>query len=263
MKILNEDLRLDTFFEKLRQAPKRALLLDYDGTLAPFRVERDEAMLYPGVRELLNTLIASKQLRVVIISGRAIRDLIPLLRMKQLPEIWGSHGWERLLPDGRHLAPDLSEPVRQVLAQVPDWIEAEGLQPHYEAKPAGFALHWRGTDESIAREIREKTLRKWVNASDDSGLMTKEFDGGIELRAVGRDKGDAVRTIISEMGEDTIIAYLGDDLTDEDAFRALKGNGLPVLVRPEFRPTIASLWLQPPDDLIEFLKSWTTIYRGN
>jgi trehalose 6-phosphate phosphatase len=122
MKILNEDIHLDTFFEKLRHASSRALLLDYDGTLAPFRVERNKATLYPGVQELLSALIDAKQLRVIIISGRAIDDLIPLLRLKQLPEIWGSHGWERLLPDGRYVAPDLSESIRRILAQVPDWI---------------------------------------------------------------------------------------------------------------------------------------------
>ena len=169
MKILNEDTHLDTFFDKLRYSSNRALLLDYDGTLAPFRAERDEATPYPGVRELLNALIDIKQLRVILISGRAIDDLTPLLRLKRLPEIWGSHGWERLLPDGRHLAPDLTEPARRLLAQVPDWIQAEGLQSRYEPKPAGFALHWRGTNESIAREIREKTLQKCGRGPDRSG----------------------------------------------------------------------------------------------
>ena len=262
MKILNEDTHLDTFFDKLRYSSNRALLLDYDGTLAPFRAERDEATPYPGVRELLNALIDIKQLRVILISGRAIDDLTPLLRLKRLPEIWGSHGWERLLPDGRHLAPDLTEPARRLLAQVPDWIQAEGLQSRYEPKPAGFALHWRGTNESIAREIREKTLQKWASFPEDSGLVAKEFDGGIELRAAGKDKGDAVRTILSEMGEGAIVAYLGDDATDEDAFRELQGKGLAVLVRPEFRSTAADVWLQPPEDLIEFLKNWVTICRG-
>jgi trehalose 6-phosphate phosphatase len=124
-------------------------------------------------------------------------------------------------------------------------------------------LHWRGSSESIVREIREKTLQKWLSLSESSGLIAKEFDGGIELRAAGKDKGDAVRTVISEMSEEAVMAYLGDDLTDEDAFREMKGKGLAVLVRPEFRSTAADLWLQPPDDLIEFLKNWTTICRGN
>lgn len=52
------------------------------------------------------------------------------------------------------------------------------------------------------------------------------------------------------------IAYLGDDLTDEDAFQALDTRGLRVLVRDALRPTAADIWLQPPDELLDFLRSW-------
>ena len=63
----------------------------------------------------------------------------------------------------------------------------------------------------------------------------REFDGGIELRAASRNKGDAVRTILSELEPDTPVAYLGDDETDEDAFLALSERGLRVLVRRDWR----------------------------
>jgi trehalose-6-phosphatase len=62
-----------------------------------------------------------------------------------------------------------------------------------------------------------------------------EFDGGIEMRMPGRDKGDAVRTILDEIGPEAPVAYLGDDATDERAFLALGTRGLSVLVRPESR----------------------------
>src|SRR5919205_3819309 len=97
---------LDPFFAVVRRAEKRALLLDYDGTLAPFRVERDEAVPYPGIREILPSLVDAGDTRVVVISGRRAHDLPPLLKLEWLPEIWGTHGWERLLPDGIYeLAP--------------------------------------------------------------------------------------------------------------------------------------------------------------
>jgi trehalose-6-phosphatase len=53
-----------------------------------------------------------------------------------------------------------------------------------------------------------------------------------------------------------MIAYLGDDLTDEDAFKALKGKGLSVLVRDTQRDTLADCWLTPPDELLDFLHHW-------
>ncbi len=64
---------------------------------------------------------------------------------------------------------------------------------------------------------------------------------------------------MSEEPRETVFAYLGDDRTDEDAFCALQGRGLNVLVRRERRPTAADLWLEPPEDLLWFLRHWLDI----
>src|SRR5438270_891959 len=83
-----------------------------------------------------------------------------------------------------------------------------------------------------------------------------------DSRMPGRDKGDAMRAILMETNPDAAVAYLGDDQTDEDAFRALKGRGLTALVRPESRPTAADIWLQPPQELIEFFDDWLHAVGG-
>ncbi|NIP26121.1 MAG: trehalose-phosphatase, partial [Phycisphaerae bacterium] len=75
----------------------------------------------------------------------------------------------------------------------------------------------------------------------------------LELRVPGRDKGDAVGTILAEMNQDAVTAYLGDDLTDEDAFKAIKGKGIGILVREELRSTAADVWIRPPEELLTFL----------
>jgi trehalose-phosphatase len=74
------------------------LLLDYDGTLAPFRVERDEAVPYAGVREAVRELLGAAHTRVVVVSGRTVTNLRPLLGVEPPPELWGTHGWERMEP---------------------------------------------------------------------------------------------------------------------------------------------------------------------
>ena len=99
-------------------------------------------------------------------------------------------------------------------------------------------------------------MQKWSPIAKQASLELHSFDGGIELRVPGRDKGYAVKTIISKLDRDVVAAYLGDDLTDEDAFNAIKGVGLGVLVRPDYRPTSASIWLKPPDELLDFLRRW-------
>jgi trehalose-phosphatase len=94
-----------------------------------------------------------------------------------------------------------------------------------------------------------------------AALKLSEFDGGTELRAVGRDKGDVVRTVVRECGVDAAIAYLGDDHTDEDAFAAMPDAGAGVLVNVALHPTAARLWLHPPDELLMFLRRWNAARR--
>jgi hypothetical protein len=86
-------------------------------------------------------------------------------------------------------------------------------------------------------------------------MQLLRFDGGLELRA-GRNKGDAVLQVLAELQSDSPIAYLGDDATDEDAFQTLGDRGLGVLVRRQWAPSAAHLWLRPPADLLIFLAAW-------
>lgn len=256
MEHLHAQPTLDAFFAGLAAAPRRALLLDYDGTLAPFRAERDQATPYPGVRELLGALLAAGRTRLVIVSGRAVDDLVRLLGVEPTPELWGSHGWERRTADGRYLPPDLGAAARDGLAAAAQVAAAAGLGHALEQKPAGLALHWRGLDERAAQALREEVGGAWAPIAQRHGLRAHPFDGGLELRAPGRDKGTAVQTLLDELGPQTALAYLGDDLTDEDAFERIGARGLRVLVRPEPRPTRADLWLRPPAELLEFLGRW-------
>ncbi|RJP23019.1 MAG: trehalose-phosphatase [Candidatus Abyssobacteria bacterium SURF_5] len=256
MNVLKPEYQLETFFEKVAGAQKRALLLDYDGTLAPFTPNRNEALPYPGVKEILQKLVDSGPTRVILITGRWIRDLVELLDLERLPEIWGSHGWEKLTPDGRYEIGRLEEGPLQGLAEADEWIESEGLAARAEPKPASLAIHWRGLQPREIEQLRRKIEDRLSPLAKRRGLNLHEFDGGIELRIPGRDKGYAVTTVLDEMGKDTAAAYLGDDYTDEDAFVAIRRRGLSVLVRKEFRPTEADIWLVPPEELLDFLKRW-------
>jgi trehalose 6-phosphate phosphatase len=256
MQVLRPGFEIGQFMQEVSNAPQHALLLDYDGTLAPFRVERDQAVPYPGVLDLLSAIIAVPRTRVVVISGRWTQDLLPLLPIEPRPEIWGSHGWERLHPDGTHEHTALDARAAQSLADAYAWAKVAGLQDRCEQKPTSLAMHWRGLPQQRIHGLREAVLAAWVPLAEAAGLIPHEFDGGIELRAPGRDKGFALTTLLGELGADAAIAYLGDDMTDEDAFRALSGKGLGVLVRPELRPTEADLWIRPPDELLEFLALW-------
>jgi len=246
---------LTHFFDQLSNTSNRILLLDYDGTLAPFRVQRDRALPYPEVAPLIDRIIASGT-RVVLISGRAAKEVRHLCGIQHHPEIWGSHGLERLLPDGSYHIEQISSQEEAGIANAAHYLRERGWEQHMEMKAGGVALHWRGLPESQAERMKQNVEQAWRELLLVYPLQLLNFDGGVEVRVQGKDKGKAVGAILGESNPNAVIAYLGDDRTDEDAFRTLKGRGLTVLVRDQFRSTLADIQLRPPQELLQFLRDW-------
>jgi trehalose-phosphatase len=255
------DPLLVSFWQRLPLTLDKVLLLDYDGTLAPFQINREEAVPYDGVREILDKILAETNTRVIIVSGRMIDDLLPLLGLNSIPEIWGSHGFERLLPDGSIEKKLLSDTCSNGLETAYSWLIKEGHEAHCEKKPSSVAFHFRGLQEEIQKELTQKVKFAWEPIAHDGNLEIHSFDGGLELRVPDVNKGEVVIRILTESDDQAILAYLGDDLTDEDAFKALKGKGLSFLVRKEFRETLADCWLVPPNGLLDFLNNWYRLAR--
>ncbi len=260
MNVLERQITYGPFLEQLRSALARVLLLDYDGTLAPFCVDRTLAFPYPEVPALV-ARIMEQGTRVVLISGRPVRELLLLSGLSPQPEIWGSHGLERLTPDGRYEVSSVPAHKDYLLAAEAVLRDA-GLESQTEVKVGGVAVHWRGLSLLRAEKLAREVPQLWKPLLDRAPLRLVEFDGGLEIRVAGPGKGDAVRTILKEAGTGAAVAYLGDDQTDEDAFNALKGNGLTALVRLQSRPTAADIWLQPPHELLQFLREWLRASGG-
>ncbi len=254
MKILTSGTNLDAFLERLGCSEERLLMLDYDGTLSPYNIERHEAVPYPGIRDILAEALASADCRTVIVSGRSISDLLPLLGIERGIEIWGCHGWERLESDGDYTGPDLDADTSAGLEEAAEWAASEGLEKRLEIKVACVAIHWRGLGEKETAGIERDVCERWRAIADGMELELHRFNGGIELRPTGMNKGMVVNSLLSESG--VAAAYLGDDMTDEDAFRAISGRGLGILVSPGLRETAADVWLTPPEELIWFLEKW-------
>lgn len=264
MKVLNNNIDLTSFFNNLRESERSLLFLDYDGTLAPFHIDPRQARPYPGIYERLHHLITGTTTRTIIISGRAMDDLLPLLQIETLPELWGSHGGERFTKDRRYFRVALSEKQQAGLHKAQATCEKCKL-PHFcEFKPLSVSLHWRGQPEAIKKKLQEEFLAEWNDISENYDLEILPFDGGLEIRAKGQNKGLAVQAICNEMddmGLSIPIAYLGDDSSDEEAFEVLDDRGLKVLVRHEWRPTLADIQLDPPTELTNFLDSWIGCFK--
>ncbi len=248
--------QVESLFAAVAREPRSLLMLDYDGTLAPFRNDRRRAFPYPGISAVLQEIIRIGKTRVVIISGREANEVIPLLNIEPRPELWGLHGLQRLKPDGSGELPRLDERTVSELARAADWLHDQNLEDIAEFKEGSIAVHWRALDESEVEQIRERVLLGWRTLVKYTRLNLLEFDGGVEICAHKADKGAAVQTVLNEMNPGTPAVYLGDDTTDEPAFQAVNGRGLSVLVRPRWRQTAAQLWLRPPEQILDFLARW-------
>ncbi|HEY1159316.1 MAG TPA: trehalose-phosphatase [Terracidiphilus sp.] len=261
--------KLEDFFRRFAGGANPLLLLDYDGTLAPFRVDRFKARPWAGVPELLARIQQQGKTRMAVITGRPAREIAPLLGLHPIDqvgapwasmgapalEVWGLHGAERLYPDGRRELEQAPAEAQEKLEELREHLRRDSLGGLFEDKPNAAVVHWRGASPRKARLIEQRTRALFEPLTRMEGLALLEFEAGLELRT-GRNKGGVVEAILAEVGDRGPVAYLGDDLTDEAAFWAVKGRGLSVLVRREWRETAAEIWLRPPGELRAFLDWW-------
>ena len=254
--------RFQAFFAKLRACGRGTLMLDYDGTLAPFTPDRDTAGPYPEVPRLLDGIMKSARTRIIIVSGRPAGSVALLLSTRRIPEIWGLHGLERINAAGiRELLP-FSEQDLQVLAEADVQLSAAGLGNYLEFKPGSVAVHWRAASSARKKKIKQEAKKVMDSLADQSGLVVLDFAEGLELRVSSANKGDAVRTALGERAASPAV-YIGDDITDEDAFRAINQlKGFSILMLPTERKTCAQARFRTPAELFAFLEQWLEYCGG-
>lgn len=264
MKLTKETAkRLDEFFGGFAQGKRPILLLDYDGTLAPFRVDRFQARPWAGVRELIRKIQRQAGTRMAVITGRPAAEIAPMLGLDPPLEVWGLHGAERLYPGGRRELKQAPAATEARLDELREFLRRDSLGGLFEDKANGVVMHWRGHSRKKQAEIEARSRALFEPLAHLEGLALLGFDAGLELR-VGRNKGGAVAEILAESDKGRQVAYLGDDLSDEAAFQAVNGvgpRGLSALVRRECRESAAQIWLRPPAELKGFLERW--IKAGN
>jgi trehalose-phosphatase len=249
--------KLNAFFSSFGGEARPHLLLDYDGTLASFRVDRFQSRPWAGVRELLTRIQRQGRTRMAVITGRPAAEIAPMLGLDPPLEAWGLHGAERLYPDGRRELELAPAATQAKLDELRARLKRDSLGGLYEDKANGAVMHWRGHSPRKVKLIEQQARALFAPLALMEGLTLLDFDGGLELRA-GRNKGGAVEAILAESVAASPVAYLGDDLSDEAAFRAVNTQaiGLSVLVRRTQRESAAQIWLKPPAELRDFLERW-------
>ncbi len=232
------------------------LLTDYDGTLTPIVQRPEDALIPSDVRDLLKRLAAVCPVGVV--SGRALDDVKGMVGVDGIYYA-GNHGFEIEGPGVKLTKPE-AERSRPVIDEVCSEIKRrlenfDGMI--LEEKGPTASVHYRMVAEDRVQELKE-IVDEVVGPKVESGeLRVTRGKKVVELRPpIDWDKGRTVEWLTEVIGKERGEVYpisLGDDATDEDAFRALKGKGLSVLVAGGARKSEAEYLLRDVEEVKEFL----------
>ena len=245
---------------KISKAEHILLLLDYDGTLTPI-VRRPELARLPNrTRTLLKQLLRRKYVTVGIISGRSLRDVKKLVGLKGTIYV-GNHGLELEGPNFKFVNPaaknskpliqkigrKLKEKLRQINGAL---VEPKGLtlSVHHRLVKGSDLIILKGIFDNVTKPFR---IRKKIKV----GMGKKVF----EVRPpVKWDKGKIVKWILARLypghkAKGLLPIYLGDDRTDEDAFRALKRKGLTIFVGKKKAFSKADYFVTSTEEVNSFL----------
>ncbi len=236
------DPGLEEQIDRLSRAPQLLIACDYDGTVAPIVQDPMKALPLRETSVALRALAALPQTNVAVISGRSLRDLAMLSRLPAEIHLVGSHGTEFDIDFALDLDPDLKE-RRDRLTQGLTTIAKSNDGVFLEKKPASVAVHYR----SVADEAVASVLAAVDDLAADIGDLTVRHAKKVcELLLIPTDKGRALNKVRGTVGA-TAVMFLGDDVTDEDAFATLQGPDVGVKVGEG--DTIADQRVDSPHDV--------------
>ena len=254
---------------RIRAANHVLLACDFDGTLSPIVPRPEDAYILPDCAEALKELAELPTYDVAIVSGRALADVRARAGL-QNALYSGNHGMEIEAP-GLMIEDEVAERARRVMREL-----RQALAPvvgqvsgaFVEDKGISLSVHYRMTPDLLEPDVQERVGQATANAVANGDVIVVQGKRVLDVRpAAARDKGMALRFLMEILSERTdeesrLPIYIGDDTTDEDAFREVNRNdGVSVLVGPIERATVARYRVESPEDVAEFLRRLASLGR--
>ncbi|MFH0985448.1 MAG: trehalose-phosphatase [Candidatus Omnitrophota bacterium] len=236
------------------------LIFDYDGTLTPIVSQPSQAKLSPGVRKMLEDLSGIPGIKLAVLSGRSLSDVEALVGIDSLDYV-GNHGLERKIQGRVSLGPHalqfqefiagLTQKLKRSLKRIPGVL--------VEDKTYSLSVHYRNVGANNITKVYAIFQKAWEDFSAKVFFRIRPGKKVWEVRpAYGcSDKGEAIRFLAGSVAKaqrkGLVLVYVGDDTTDEDAFRALKKSDFSIRVGYNSR-TAARYWIKSPAEVAVFLK---------
>ncbi len=231
-----------------------AVFLDYDGTLTPIVSRPDLARLSEAMQATLNRL--SRVCHIAVISGRDLADVQQRVGIETIFYA-GSHGFDIAGPGREHVQFEQGTEYLSLLERTAEELR-EKLAPVegclVERKRFSIAVHYRQVEPSSVQQVKEAVadiLHEHMQLRLSKGKKVYELQPNIDW-----DKGKALRWLLKALNlnrSEFIPLYIGDDVTDEDAFAAIRDEGIGILVAETAKPTEARYRLKNPDEVQRFL----------
>jgi trehalose 6-phosphate phosphatase len=234
----------------------RAILLmcDFDGTLTPIHGDPGKCVLLPNIRNQLEMIVHSGKSHVAILSGRSLSDIQKRVPIKNIYHA-GNHGLEISGPNIKYVHPKALA-AKTIIDKIRGSVEKEIADIEgilIEKKKFSFTLHYRMANKADGAFVR-KTFYKII--SENTQEQTVAILKGkkvLELTPnVSWDKGKAALLIIRHLEKTCLPIYIGDDVTDESAFKALSEGGITIRVGIS-KKTAAQYYLKNQRESLQFL----------
>jgi trehalose-phosphatase len=231
------------------------LILDFDGTLVPIQNDPAKCVLSPGMKVQLEAIASSGKGSIAILSGRTVKDIKDRVSMEGI-YYGGNHGIKICGPGINYTHPE-SLSKTEVIEKVCRGIEqaignVEGA--FLEEKKFGFSLHYRMTDKEGSAFIKNSFYRIVSESPEPQAFRVLRGKKVLELAPnIQWDKGKAALFLLRKAKKHYLPIYVGDDLTDETAFKALKEKGITIRVGRS-KKTAAKYYLKGQWEVSKLLK---------
>ncbi|XP_018007795.1 alpha,alpha-trehalose-phosphate synthase [UDP-forming] [Hyalella azteca] len=254
---LRED-DFSTFLENyVTESSRLALLLDYDGTLAPIAPHPDLAVIPPETKKVLMRLANMPDVKIAIISGRSLENVKQMVGIEGLTYA-GNHGLKIKHPDGTMFVHPVPHEYEEKLAKLREMLKPVCTDGAWlEEKGTGVTFHYREVPNALEAEI----ISKAEECFDTAGIEAYHSHRALEARPpVPWNKGRAAIYILRTLfGVDWLsrisVIFAGDDRTDEDAMKALQGMAISFRVTASKNvKTVANHRLPSTDAVFTMLK---------